>query len=108
MPRGALEPVLGPAAKTIFAIGLLGASLMAAAILSLATAYSVGETFGFPKGMNLDFRRARIFYGLFAVMLVVGAGIALIPNLPVIQLLVGIQVLNGVLLPVILIFMLLC
>lgn len=102
----ALEPVLGPAAKTIFAIGLLGASLMAAAILPLATAYSVGETFGFPKGMNLDFRRARIFYGLFAVMIVVGAGIALIPNLPVIQLLVGIQVLNGVLLPVILVFML--
>ncbi len=103
----ALEPVLGPSAKIIFAVGLLGASLMAAAILPLATAYSVGETFGFPKGMNLDFRRAPIFYGLFAALMVIGAGVALAPNLPVIQLLVGIQVLNGMMLPVILVFMLL-
>ncbi|HXG67191.1 MAG TPA: Nramp family divalent metal transporter, partial [Blastocatellia bacterium] len=102
----ALSPVAGAAAATLFAVGLLGASLLAAAVLPLATSYAVSEVFGFPKGVNLDFRRARIFFGLFTALIIVGAGVALIPNLPVIELLLGIQVLNGVLLPVILVFVL--
>ena len=102
----ALEPVAGHAAKTLFALGLLGASLLAGAVLPLATAYAIAEAFGIPKGVNLDFRRAKVFFGLFSILIVVGAVLALIPNIPVIKLLVGIQVLNGLLLPVILVFIL--
>lgn len=102
----ALAPVAGPYAQALFAVGLLGASLLAAGVLPLATAYSVSEAFGFRKGVNLDFRRAPIFIGLFSGLLVVGAAVALVPGLPVFALLIGIQALNGVLLPVILIFIL--
>ena len=103
----ALAPVAGTAAVWLFAIGLLGASLIAGGVLPLATAYSVSEAFGFRKGVNLDFRSAPMFQGLFSVLLVLGAAVALIPGIPVIQLLVGIQVLNGALLPIILVFILL-
>lgn len=103
----ALKPAVGNAATALFSVGLLGASLLAGAVLPLATAYAVSETFGFPKGVNLDFRRARIFFGLFTLLIVFGAGLALIPNVPVIKLLVWTQVLNGVLLPIILVFVML-
>ncbi len=103
----ALEPVAGTSAKTLFAIGLLGASLLAGAVLPLATAYAVSEAFGIPKGVNLDFRRGKTFFTIFTALILIGAGIALIPNVPVFPLLVGIQVLNGVLLPIILVFILL-
>lgn len=103
----ALEPIAGRAASAIFGIGLLGASLLAAAVLPLATAYAVSEAFGFAKGVNLDFRRARNFFSLFTALIVGGAIVALIPNVPVISLLLIIQVLNGALLPIILIFILL-
>jgi len=102
----ALEPVVGNAAGALFAIGLLGASLLAGAVLPLATSYAVSEAFGIPKGVNLDFRRARLFFGLFTILILFGAAVALLPNMPVMQLLVGIQVLNGVLLPIILVFIL--
>jgi Mn2+/Fe2+ NRAMP family transporter len=102
----ALRPVAGDAALTLFAIGLLGASLVAGGVLPLATAYSVSEAFGFRKGVNLDFRRAPIFVGLYTVLVVVGALVALVPGVPVVQVLVGVQVLNGMLLPVILVFIL--
>ena len=75
-------------------------------MLPLATAYSVSEAFGFRKGVNLDFRRAPIFVGLFTALVLVGALVALIPGVPVVQLLVGVQVLNGMLLPIILVFVL--
>lgn len=103
----ALEPVAGAGAKALFAVGLLGASLLAAAVLPLATSYAVSEAFGFAKGVNLDFRRARIFFGLFSTLVALGAVTAVIPGVPVVQLLVAIQVLNGVLLPVVLLFILL-
>ena len=102
----ALEPAAGPAASTLFAVGLIGASMLAGAVLPLATAYAVSEVFGTPKGVSLDFRRAPIFFGLFTGMIFLGAGLSLIPNLPVIQWLVAVQVLNGVLLPIMLIFIL--
>ncbi len=102
----ALKPVAGSGAEALFAIGLLGAGLLAGAVLPLATAYAVSEAFGVPKGVNLDFRRARIFFGLFTALIVIGAGLALIPRLPVIRFLLWIQVLNGILLPVILVFIL--
>ncbi|HEX8289381.1 MAG TPA: Nramp family divalent metal transporter [Pyrinomonadaceae bacterium] len=103
----ALEPVVGSSATVMFAVGLLGASLLAGAVLPLATSYAVSEAFGIPKGVNLDFRRGRTFFSIFTALIVIGAGIALIPNVPIFPLLVGIQVLNGVLLPIILVFILL-
>jgi NRAMP (natural resistance-associated macrophage protein)-like metal ion transporter len=102
----ALEPVAGTSASIMFAVGLLGASLLAGGVLPLATSYAISEAFGIPKGVNLDYRRGRGFFGLFTAFIVVGAVVALIPNIPIFPLLVGIQVLNGVLLPVILVFIL--
>ncbi len=76
-------------------------------MLPLATAYAVSEAFGVPKGVNLDFRRGKVFFSLFTALVVIGAALALVPGVPVIKLLVGVQVLNGILLPIILIFILL-
>jgi Mn2+/Fe2+ NRAMP family transporter len=103
----ALEPAAGKASAVVFAIGLLGASVLAAGVLPLATAYSVSEAFGFRKGVNLDFRRAPFFLSIFSALIVVGAAVALVPAIPLIQLLIGVQVLNGLLLPVVLLFILL-
>ena len=103
----ALEPVAGNLASLMFATGLLGASLLAGAVLPLATSYAISEAFGIPKGVNLDYRRGKVFFGLFTAFIVIGALVALIPNLPIFPILVGIQVLNGVLLPIILVFILL-
>lgn len=102
----ALEPVAGPAAATLFAVGMLGASLLAGAVLPLTTAYAVSEVFGTPKGVNLDFRRAPLFFRLFTGMIILGVILSLIPGLPVIQWLVAVQVLNGILLPILLVFIL--
>lgn len=102
----ALAPVAGRWAEVLFAIGLLGASLLSAAVLPLATAYSVTEAFGLPKGVGLDPRRAPGFFGLFTALIVIGALAALIPGLPIIQVLVLIQVLNAMLMPLIMGFML--
>ena len=81
--------------------------MLAGAVLPLATAYAVSEVLGTPKGVNLDFRRAPVFFRLFTGMIVLGAGLALVPNLPVIQWLVTVQVLNGILLPIMLVFIML-
>jgi NRAMP (natural resistance-associated macrophage protein)-like metal ion transporter len=102
----ALEPLMGAYAKILFGTGLLGGSLLAGAVLPLATSYAISEAFGLPKGINLDFRRAPKFFALFTALVVFGAGVALVPGVPVIRLLVWIQVLNGALLPVILVFIL--
>ena len=103
----ALEPVVGHAATALFAVGLLGATLLAAAVLPLATAYSVSEALGAPKGVDLDFRRAPLFFGMYTVLLLLGMTLALVPGLPLMKLLVGVQVLNGMLLPIILVFIML-
>lgn len=103
----ALQPIAGQFASILFGIGLLGASMLAAAVLPLATAYAISETFGFRKGIGLNFRRAPVFFGIFTGLLVLAVLVALIPGIPVIELLIWIQVLNGVLLPAILVFMLL-
>jgi NRAMP (natural resistance-associated macrophage protein)-like metal ion transporter len=103
----ALAPIAGDMAKTLFGVGLLGASLLAAAVLPLATSYAVSETFGFSKGVNLDFRRAPVFFRLFTFLIILGAVAAMIPGVPVMKLLVGVYVLNGVLLPITLLFILL-
>ncbi len=103
----ALRPIAGQFAGELFAVGLLGASLLAASVVPVATAYSVSEAFGFRKGVSLIYRRAPIFYGLFTVLVLFGSAVALVPAIPLVPLLVGVQVLNGLLLPVTLLFILL-
>jgi len=99
----ALEPLAGRYASGLFAVGLLGASLLAAAVLPLATAYAVAEALGFEKGVDRGFREAPVFLGLYSGLVVLGALIALVPGLPLITLLLVVQVLNGLLLPVVLV-----
>jgi Mn2+/Fe2+ NRAMP family transporter len=104
----ALKPVAGDRSEVVFAIGIIGASLLAAGVLPLATSYAVSEAFGFRKGINLDFRRAPFFQGLVVTFIVIGAVVALIAPLDtVVQWMVYVQVLNGMLTPVILVFLLL-
>ena len=98
----ALEPVAGVYAKYLFAIGLFGAAMLAMGVLPLATAYSVSEALGFEKGLSRSFREAPIFLGMFTALIIVGAGVALIPGIPQIRLLLVTQTINGLLLPVIL------
>ncbi|HET8909580.1 MAG TPA: Nramp family divalent metal transporter [Ktedonobacterales bacterium] len=102
----ALVPFLGQYAPILFMVGLLGASLLAAAVVPLATAYSVCESFGFERGVSHSFREAPIFQGLFTGMIVLGAIVALIPGLPLIALIVVAQIINGMLLPILLVFIL--
>jgi NRAMP (natural resistance-associated macrophage protein)-like metal ion transporter len=98
----ALEPFAGAYAETLFAIGLFGASMLAAGVLPLATAYSISEALGFEKGVSRSFREAPIFIGIFTFLIAVGAAIAVIPGLPLIRVLLVTQVINGLLLPIIL------
>ncbi len=98
----ALAPVAGEYAKYFFALGLFGASMLAMGVLPLATAYSISEALGFEKGLSRSFREAPIFLGIFTALILIGAIIALIPNIPQIQLLILTQALNGLLLPFIL------
>lgn len=102
-----LRPLGGEYAYLLFAIGLLNASLFAASILPLSTAYTACEALGFESGLNKKFREAPIFYWLYTALIVVGAAIILIPHAPLVKLAVLSQVLNGVLLPFVLVFMLL-
>lgn len=103
----ALEPLAGPYASALFAIGLFGASMLAAGVLPLATAYSISEALGFEKGVSRTFREAPIFLGIFTFLIVSGAGVAMIPGLPLIKVLLVTQVINGLLLPVLLVAILL-
>jgi Mn2+/Fe2+ NRAMP family transporter len=89
----------------LFAAGLLNASLFAACILPLSTAYSVCEGLGFESGVNQRFKEAPIFYWLFTLLIVIGAGAVLLPGFPLVQMILLSQVLNGVVLPFVLIFM---
>ena len=98
----ALEPLAGRYAGLLFAIGLFGASMLAAGVLPLATAYSISEALGFEKGVSRSFREAPIFIGIFTFLVTVGALVAVIPGLPLIRVLLVTQVMNGLLLPVLL------
>ena len=99
-----LKP-FGQYAYLLFAAGLFNASLFAACILPLSTAYSVCEGLGFESGVNRKFSEAPIFYWLFTGLIVVGGGVILIPGFPLVRMILLSQVINGVLLPFILIFM---
>jgi NRAMP (natural resistance-associated macrophage protein)-like metal ion transporter len=98
----ALRPLAGRYAQTLFGFGLFGASMLAAGVLPLATAYSISEALGFEKGVSRSFREAPIFLGTFTFLVAVGAAIAIVPNLPLIRVLLVTQVINGLLLPIVL------
>jgi NRAMP (natural resistance-associated macrophage protein)-like metal ion transporter len=99
----ALEPLAGQYARTLFGIGLFGASMLAAGVLPLATAYSISEALGFEKGVSRSFREAPTFLGIFTFLIVVGGAVAMIPGLPLIDVLLVTQVINGLLLPILLV-----
>jgi Mn2+/Fe2+ NRAMP family transporter len=103
----ALRSLAGRYASTLFALGLLNASLFSAAILPLSTAYVVCEAFGWESGVSKRLREAPAFFGMFTAFIVIGAGIILLPLKSLVQVMIMSQTLNGILLPVILVVMLL-
>lgn len=100
----ALKP-FGEYAYLLFCAGLFNASLFAACILPLSTSYTVCEGLGFESGVDRQFNEAPIFYWLFTFLIVVGAGVVLIPGFPLVRMILLSQVINGILLPFVLIFM---
>lgn len=103
----ALKPLAGQYAYILFAVGLFNASLFAASILPLSTAYTVCEGLGFESGVDKKFGEAAFFYWLYTLLIVAGGAVLLIPGLPLVKIAVLSQVVNGIVLPFVLIFMLL-
>ncbi|HVM93687.1 MAG TPA: Nramp family divalent metal transporter [Terriglobales bacterium] len=103
----ALRPLAGDYAYILFSLGLFNASLFAASILPLSTAYTVCEGLGFESGVGLKFSEAPIFYWLYTALIVAGGVVVLVPGLPLVKIIVASQVVNGAVLPFVLIFMLL-
>ena len=101
----ALRPLAGQFAALLFAVGLVNAALLSAAILPLATAYNICEGLGVESGVNKRFSEAKVFYGLYTFLIAGGAGVVLLPQIPLIKVILFSQVLNGVLIPFVLIFM---
>jgi NRAMP (natural resistance-associated macrophage protein)-like metal ion transporter len=102
----AMKPFAGEYAFILFAAGLFNASLFAASVLPLSTAYTVCEGMGFESGLDKRFHEAPAFYWLYTLLIAAGAGVVLWPHLPLVRVMILSQVLNGVLLPVVMIFML--
>jgi len=102
----ALQPLAGNFAAHLFAIGLLNASFLAAFVLPLATAYGLSEAFGWESGINKTFREAPQFLGFYTAFIVIGAGVIMIPEVPLIRIMFFSQTINGILLPIVLIIML--
>ncbi|MSX48290.1 MAG: divalent metal cation transporter, partial [Actinobacteria bacterium] len=101
----ALKPLAGTLAKDLFAIGLIGAALLAASILPLSTAYSVSDLTGRPAALDDGYTEAPLFYGTFAAITVIAAGLVLLPGAPLVTILIWTQVLNAVLLLPLLFYM---
>lgn len=102
----ALKPLAGEWAALLFAVGLVNAAMLSAAILPLATAYNICEGLGFESGVNKRFSEAPVFYWLYTLLIAFGAGVVLLPHIPLLKVILYSQVVNGVLLPFLLIFML--
>ena len=102
----AMKPLAGEFASILFAAGLFIASFFAASVLPISTAYSVCEGLGFESGVDKKFKQAPFFYWLYTLLIVAGSAVVLIPKLPYVKVIVFSQVLNGVLLPFVLYFML--
>ncbi|TMB81841.1 MAG: divalent metal cation transporter, partial [Chloroflexi bacterium] len=102
----ALAPVAGNFAKGLFAFGLFGASVLAATVMPLTTSYAVCESFGWESGISRKFSEAPVFMGLYTALIAIGAIVVLVPGLPLIGVILISQNLNGILLPIVLVFML--
>ncbi|MBP7736571.1 MAG: divalent metal cation transporter [Spirochaetes bacterium] len=102
----ALRPLAGDYCYFLFAFGLLNASLFAASILPLSTAYSVCESFGWETGVDKNFTEAPQFYILYTLLIFIGAGVILMPDIPLIRIMMISQVINGLVLPFVLVCML--
>jgi Mn2+/Fe2+ NRAMP family transporter len=100
----ALEPLAGAYARALFGLGLFGASMLAASVLPLSTAYAICGAFGWERTISRPWHEAPIFNGLYTVLIVLAALFVLVPGLPLIQVILATQTLNGVLLPIILVF----
>jgi Mn2+/Fe2+ NRAMP family transporter len=103
---GAMKPLAGEFASILFAAGLFNASVFSASILPLSTAYTVCEGMGFESGLDKGLKEAPFFYWFYTALIVLGGGLVLWPNFPLVTVIILSQVLNGVLLPVVMIFML--
>ena len=103
----AMKPLAGAYAFLLFAVGLFNASFFAASVLPLSTAYVVCEGLGLESGIDRKFKEAPFFYWLYTVLIAGGAAVVLIPNFPLIKWAVESQVLNGILLPIVIVLMLL-
>ncbi len=102
----ALKPFAGKYASLLFAVGLINASLLSAAILPLATSYNICEGLGFESGLDKRFNEAPTFYWLYTLLIGGGAAFVLIPRLPLLKFIIFSQVANGILLPFVLVYML--
>ena len=102
----ALGPLAGQQAQLLFGVGLFGASLLAATIMPLSTSYAICEAFGWESGISKNFREAPVFMGLFTLLVVVGALFVLSPSVPLIPVILVSQNVNGLLLPIVLVFIL--
>jgi Mn2+/Fe2+ NRAMP family transporter len=103
----ALQPLAGEFAGILFALGLFNASLFAASILPLSTAYTICEGLGFESGVDKRFDEAKTFYWLYTLLIAAGAGVVLTPQFPLVKIIIASQVVNGAVLPFVLIFMVL-
>lgn len=103
----ALKPLAGNYASILFAIGLFGASVLAATIIPLSTTYAICESFGFESGLDNSYNEAPVFYGIFTFMIIFSAALVLIPALSLVNIMLITQQVAGILSPIILIFMLL-
>ncbi len=101
----ALRPVAGPGAEILFGLGLLGASALAGAVVPLSTSYAIAEAIGVERSVSRSFKQAPVFLGLFSAQVLIGAVVALVP-VNLITLLIGTQVLQGVITPITLVYIL--
>jgi Mn2+/Fe2+ NRAMP family transporter len=102
----ALQPLAGDWAQRLFALGLVNAAMIGAVVVPLSTAYAVTESLGWESGLGRRIREAPLFIGIYSAVIVIAAGIILIPHMPLFRIILISQVINGILLPVVLVLML--
>ena len=103
----ALKPTVGYAADILFGVGLVGASFLAACVLPLVTSYAICEAFGWERGFNRSWSEAPLYKGIITAIIIISCLVVLIPNVDLIKIMLTSQVVNGILLPVLLIFLVL-
>jgi len=102
----ALKPLAGEFAEILFALGILNAGIFTASILPLSTAYYICEAGGFESGVDNRFRDAPVFFTAYAAVIAIGVGLVLLPGIPLLSVILISQIVSGILLPFLLVFML--